>query len=55
MQTSKPMVAKNVVLVSFGGERVSGIVRTLRDGGFGFIRPLGESEDVYFRLADICR
>lgn len=48
-------MAKNVVLVRFGGERVAGIVRTLRDGGFGFIRPLGEGEDVYFRLADISK
>lgn len=48
-------MAKNVVLVSFGGERVSGIVRTLRDGGFGFIRPLGEGEDVYFRQSDITK
>ena len=47
--------AKNMRLVRFGGERVSGLVKTIRDGGFGFIRPLGENEDVYFRLADVFR
>lgn len=46
---------KNVKLVSFGGERVSGVVKSLRDGGFGFIRPLGGTEDVYFRVNDTCK
>lgn len=46
---------KNVKLVSFGGERVEGVVKNLRDGGFGFIRPLGGSEDVYFRISDTCK
>eukprot|EP00904_Undaria_pinnatifida_P012646 jgi/Undpi1/8511/HiC_scaffold_25.g10978.m1 len=45
---------KNVRLISFGGERSEGVVRSLRDGGFGFIRPLGGNEDVYFRIADTC-
>ncbi|CAM9108870.1 unnamed protein product [Scytosiphon promiscuus] len=47
--------AKNVKLVSFGGERVEGVVKSLRDGGFGFIRPLGGTEDVYFRINDTCK
>ncbi|CAM9827159.1 unnamed protein product, partial [Laminaria digitata] len=47
--------AKNVRLVSFGGERSEGVVRSLREGGFGFIRPLGGNEDVYFRIADTCK
>ena len=41
-------------LVSFGGERSEGVVRSLREGGFGFIRPFGGNEDVYFRIADTC-
>eukprot|EP00752_Nemacystus_decipiens_P009418 g8421.t1 len=47
--------ARNVKLVNFGGERVEGVVKSLRDGGFGFIRPLGGSEDVYFRIHDTCK
>lgn len=46
---------KNVKLVGFGGARVSGVVKSLRDGGFGFIRPLGGTEDVYFRINDTCK
>ncbi len=46
---------KNVKLVSFGGERVEGMVKSLREGGFGFIRPLGKTEDVYFRISDTCK
>ncbi|CAM9754667.1 unnamed protein product [Ectocarpus sp. 12 AP-2014] len=46
---------KNVKLVSFGGERVEGVVKNLRDGGFGFIRPFGGTEDVYFRISDTCK
>lgn len=45
---------KNVRLVRFGGERAEGVVRSIRDG-FGFIRPLGWAEDIYFRVADICK
>lgn len=39
----------------FGGERAEGVVRSIREGGFGFIRPLGGNEDVYFRVADTCK
>lgn len=40
-------------LVTLGGAREEGIVRSIREGGFGFIRPLGGGDDLYFRVGDV--
>lgn len=46
---------KSVRLVSFGGAREEGLVRNIREEGFGFIRPLSGGEDVYFRMGDVTK